>query len=61
MVVEMLSKQRELSLREFKSELLDRGVQMGRCDMRTPLVQRGELLFEHSENVLRVRIARRGV
>lgn len=55
----MLSKQRGLALREVEPELLDRGVQMGGGDVRAPPVKRGELLFEHSENVLRVRIARR--
>ena len=55
----MLSKQRSLALREVEPELLDRGVQMGCGDVRAPPVKRGELLFEDSENVLRVRIARR--
>ncbi len=55
----MLSKQRGLALREVEPELLDRGVQMGGGDVRAAPVKRGELLFEHSENVLRVRIARR--
>lgn len=56
----MLSKQRELSLREVEPELLDRGIQMGRGDMRSALVQRGELPLERSEDFLRVRFARRG-
>jgi hypothetical protein len=45
--------------RLFQSQLLDRGIQMRRGNMRSHFVKRSELFFERSKNGERAMIARR--